>query len=534
MRSHPQRRVIAGRVRALAASVLVIAGLALVPRAATAQALDEDLGGGAAGGPPTFDPAAVYAVPLGDAPARGPADALITIVEFSDFACPYCNRAQTTLEQIERLYPGQVRWVFRHHPLDPELTLAAEAAAAAGLQGRFWPMHDRLFAVHGQVDRAAVELHASQLGLDVARFRADLDSGRAKAVVDRDVADGDRLGMTGTPSFFVNGRPVVGARGLATFGLLLEEELARARKVAAAHPPAHAGDLYAALIADGPARADVIAPALRKRTLEPDGVYRVGLGLPGHVDGPDDALVTIVVWSDYACPYCARLEPSLARLRRERPAEVRVVLRHLPLPGHAGADLAAEVAVEAARAGKLWALHPRVFAAETLTRDALVRLAAQAGVERAQVEAALADHRNRDMVMADGAAGSALGITGTPTMFVNGQPLVGAVPYEQLLTIVDAKIAGARALVAQGVPARDVYDFVTRSATAEEVGDPRALPRSTSIAAFELGPADREAAILAACQARDGEGARALAGGLRAARLPGTRALCRDRGVELP
>src|SRR5262245_43401556 len=114
-----------------------------------------------------FDPATVYAVPIGDGPSEGPADAKITIVEWSDYACRYCNRAQRTLAAVARLHPGEIRWVYRHLPLDMDNTLAAEAGLAAAAQGSFWPMHDRLFAVHGRVDRAAVELIASDLGLDM-------------------------------------------------------------------------------------------------------------------------------------------------------------------------------------------------------------------------------------------------------------------------------------------------------------------------------------------------------------------------------
>ena len=532
MSPRPLRRLVAVLPLAWAALTLAAARGQAQPADETERAAEPgDDGEAERAGPPTFDPRAIYAVPLGDSPRRGPASAPITVVEFSDFSCPYCNRAQATVEQLERLYPGQIRFVFRHRPLDLDLTLAAEAAAAAGLQGRFWPMHDRLFAVHGQVDRAAVELHAAQLGLDLARFRADLDGGRARAVVQADIVDGDRLGLTGTPTFFVNGRAVIGARGLSLFGLLFADELARAQRVAATGP----ADLYAALVADGRARADVVAPPRLARELDPDATYRVGTGLPGHSDGPDDALVTVVVWTDYECPFCARLEPTLVRLRRERPADVRVVIRHMPLTGHDGSDLAAEAAVEAGRVGALWAFHQAVFAAGgPLGRDALVELGVGAGVDRATLAAALDDHRHRDVVMADAAAGAALGASGTPTMFVNGQPLVGAVPFEQLLAVVDAKLAGARALVEQGVPAGDVYAFVTRTAVADEIGDPRRRPRSMSIAAFELGPVDREAAVLAACQAGDGDGARVVVGSMRGPRRDRVRTWCRDRGVELP
>src|SRR5205814_5210772 len=123
-----------------------------------------------------FDPKTIYKVPRGEAPTNGPADAPVTIVAWSDYACAYCNRVQGTLDHLARLYPGQLRWVHRTLPLDDENTLGPEAALAAAAQGRFRPMNDRLFGLGGRVDRAAVELLARELGLDMVRFRADLDS----------------------------------------------------------------------------------------------------------------------------------------------------------------------------------------------------------------------------------------------------------------------------------------------------------------------------------------------------------------------
>ncbi len=479
--------------------------------------------------PRGYDPDAIYAVPLGDSQRRGPDDALLTIVEFSDFSCGFCVRSQAVLEQVERLYPGQVRWVFRHFPLDEDDgTLAAEAAVAAALQGRFWPMHDRLFAVRGAVDRAAVELYASELGLDLARFRADLDSGAARQTVLRDWQDGVRLGISGTPAFFVNGRALHGARPLSAFARVVAEELVRAREVTATRPP----DLYAALTADGRTIADVEDPEPRVVELDPGRIYRVGLGLAGHAAGPDDALVTVVVWSDFECPYCAKVVPALERLRRERP--VRVVHRHMPLGGHPGADLAAEAAVVAGRAGKFWAFHDQVFRlmGAPLTRAALLEAGKAAGVDRVELAAALDDHRYRDLVMAEAASAGALGATGTPTLFVNGMPVAGAVPFEQLLLIVDAQLMAARELVARGVPAQDVYGVIGLSADVAETGDPRRLPRPTSHGHIEMGPVERDAAIVSACRAGDDHEARALAGGRGGGGR--ARAVCADLGVDLP
>jgi protein-disulfide isomerase len=485
----------------------------------------------AAAQPRGFDPDAIYSVPLGDASdggRRGPVDALVTIVEFSDFTCRFCIRSQLVLEQLERLYPGQIRWIFRHYPLDEDDgTLPAEAAVAAGNQGRFWPMHDRLFAVGGRVDRAAVELYATQLGLDLARFRNDLDSGLARAAVMRDWRDGLRLGISGTPAFFINGRAVHGARSLAAFADVVAEEMTRAREMAKTSPQ----NLYAALTAGGRTIADVEEAEPETIELDPARVYRVGLGLPGHTEGPADALVTVVAWSDYECPYCARLVPTLERLRKERP-DVRIIHRHMPLSGHPGADLAAEAAVVAGRAGKFWAFHTEVFRriGTPLTREVLLDAARSAGVDRDAVAAALDDHRHRELVLAEGAAAFALGAGGTPTLFVNGRAFGGAIPYDQLLLIIDAQLIAARELVARGVPPQDVYGVIGLSADTAETGDPRRLPRPTTVH-IEMGPIERDAAIVSACRAGDGDEARDLAGGSGSGRA---RAVCADLGVDLP
>ncbi|HUQ07334.1 MAG TPA: thioredoxin domain-containing protein [Kofleriaceae bacterium] len=477
-----------------------------------------------------YDPEAVYSVPIADSQRRGPDDALLTIVEFSDFSCRFCIRSQIVLEQVERLYPGQVRWVFRHFPLDEaEGTLAAEAAVAASNQGKFWPMHDRLFAVRGNVDRAAVELYASELGLDLVRFRADLDSGDAKKVVLRDWKDGVRLGISGTPAFFVNGRALHGARPLSAFNRVIAQELGRAREALAKKP----GDLYAALVAEGRTTADVEDPEPEVIELDPSTIYRIGLGLPGHAAGPSDALVTVVVFSDFECPYCARMVPTLARLRKERP-DVRIVYRHMPLSGHPGADLAAEAAVVAGRAGKFWAFHDQVFKqiGTPLTRGVLLDAGKAAGLDRAELAAALDDHRYRDLVLSEGGSANALGATGTPTLFINGMPIPGAVPYEQLTLVIDAQLVAARDLVARGVPQQDVYGVIGIAASAAETGDPRRLPRPNSFGHIEMGPLERDAAIVSACRAGDDDEAKALAGssggGARA------REVCGDFGVDLP
>lgn len=163
--------------------------------------------------------------------AQGPKDAPVTIVEFSDFQCPFCSRVIGTLKEVVRLYPQQVRLAFRDFPiasLHPKAPKAAEAARCAGEQGKFWEYHDILFESQAQATTADFKRFAEQLKLDVSRFATCLDSGRHAGAVAADVQEGTRLGITGTPTFFINGRLVVGAQPLEAFQRIIERELRRA------------------------------------------------------------------------------------------------------------------------------------------------------------------------------------------------------------------------------------------------------------------------------------------------------------------
>jgi protein-disulfide isomerase len=175
-------------------------------------------------------------VPEG-APRRGPEKAPVTIVEFSDFQCPFCVRAQPTLRRVRETYGDKVRFVFLDFPLDmhPQARKAHEAAACAADQGKFWPMYDRLFASQGKLEVADLKGYAAELGLVPADFAACLDSGRHAAATEAGLEEGARNGVTGTPAFFINGRRLVGAQPFESFSAVIEDELERAaRRVASA------------------------------------------------------------------------------------------------------------------------------------------------------------------------------------------------------------------------------------------------------------------------------------------------------------
>jgi protein-disulfide isomerase len=172
-------------------------------------------------------------IAIAGAPVRGAADAPVTIVEFSDFHCPYCRRVQPTLEQLRAKYGDRIKIVYRDLPLDnlhPQARAASEAALCANEQGKFWEFHDKVFASNPDGSPATLGRFAREIGLDPAAFEACRTSGKHKAAIQASAAEASRLGLTGTPSFFVNGRVLVGVQPLDGFSRVIDEELALAAK----------------------------------------------------------------------------------------------------------------------------------------------------------------------------------------------------------------------------------------------------------------------------------------------------------------
>jgi protein-disulfide isomerase len=180
-------------------------------------------------GPPdhsaTLEPPVSIAV--AGAPVRGPANAPVTLVEFSDFQCPFCIAATPQLEAVLKAYPTQVKLIFKEFPLDThaQAALAAAAALAAQKQGKFWQMYDALFAQKGYLSRKGILGLAAGLHLDMNRFQADLDSAAIKRAVDKDISDGERINVDSTPTLFIDGQRFNGPVTLAALKPIVNEEL---------------------------------------------------------------------------------------------------------------------------------------------------------------------------------------------------------------------------------------------------------------------------------------------------------------------
>lgn len=175
--------------------------------------------------PPVLDDPVTISI-AGD-PVRGPANAKVTVVEFSDFQCPYCSKAVAESKALMRQFPNDVRMVFKQFPLEDhsQAEFGAEAALAAQAQGKFWEMHDMIYAGYPDLSRATVLGYARKLGLDMNRFTSEVDTHKYAARVHAEEQQGEDVGVGGTPTFFLNGKKFNDTFTAAAFAPLVRNEL---------------------------------------------------------------------------------------------------------------------------------------------------------------------------------------------------------------------------------------------------------------------------------------------------------------------
>lgn len=442
-----------------------------VPVVDTEEALQATRGPGPVTPPPADLPESP--VPVGPSdPQWGNADALVTIVVFNDFQCPFCARVQPTLQQIRDKYaPTQVRLVWKDRPLPfhehaRPTHEAAEAVFQLGGARAFWVFHDLAFDNQKSLTRENFEKWARQADVDVVRFKELAGRTRIAESVQADMDLADEIGALGTPSFRINGVTLSGAQPFGRFQEIIDDQLVRARElVEAGTDPTH---LYAILSSRNFEAPKPVEEAPRHAPDADKTVWKVPVDKTDPVDGPVDALVTIVEWGDFQCPFCARVVPTLERLRQEYPNDVRIVWKDNPLPFHKRAAAAAVLAREAQQlkgnAG-FWAAHTLLFENQRSLEDAdLERYAKELGVPWWRVKNALKSNKYETRFDASVAMATDLEARGTPHFFVNGRRLPGAQPYEVFQKLVDERLADAQALVAGGVARRAVYATILRDA----------------------------------------------------------------------
>src|SRR6185312_16054053 len=419
--------------------------------------------------------AEVYKVAVGDAPTRGGNQPKVTIVEYSDFQCPYCSRAEGTLSQLLKDYGKDISISYKENPLPfhQNAMPAALAAEAARAQGKFWEMHDKLFASQQNLDRPSLEKYAQEVGLNMSKYKEAMDKKEGEAHIKADMAEAEKFGARGTPNFFINGRNFRGAQPLEAFKGVIDEELKKAdAKIAAGTPR---GQVYAALTQNGLEKAAAPPPA-PARGGEPDANTRYRADIKGApMKGAKDAPVTIVQWSDFQCPFCGRVEPTVAKVMDTYKGKVRVVWRDLPLPFHPNALPSAIAARAAGEQGKFWEMHDKLFADQAHEdRATFEKYAQELGLNMTKFKAALDAQKGKAAIEADAAAGGKIGAHGTPAFFVNGKFLSGAQPFEVFKTKIDEELKTADAMIAKGTPKSKLYDALMKDAKTEVAAAPAA------------------------------------------------------------
>jgi protein-disulfide isomerase len=315
------------------------------------------------------DTSTVWNVPVSGSPTRGNALAAVTLVEFGDFQCSYCVRAEKIVEQIQKTYGDSVRVVWKDDPLPfhdralPAAEFAREARAERGDSG-FWAAHDALLGSGSDLGDGAFGIMARAFGLDPARVAAAVTHDQYDAGVADDLGVADDVQANGTPTFFINGHRLVGAQPFETFKAVIDAEILHAD----------------ALVKQGIPRSALYDTMVRNGQTAPDP-RTVDLPIPktAPFKGNPDAKVVIQEFAEFQCPYCGRAEEPIRQILAHYGTDVKLVWRDLPLAMHAHAELAAEAASEARhQKGNLgfWAMHDRLLANQ----------ATPGGVERPALE----------------------------------------------------------------------------------------------------------------------------------------------------
>ncbi len=373
-------------------------------------------------------------------PMKGDPNAIVTIVEFSDYQCPFCSRVEPTLNQLLEDYPGKLRVVFAHLPLEfhKNAKPAAKAAHAAFLQGKFWEMHDILFANQQNLSEDFYINTARELGLNVDQFIADMNAESTSNYISKCISDAKAANLSGTPSFLINGVTFVGAQPIDAFKKKIDEEIKRAESTAAEKKLA-GNDLYKELVKTAPVpKAD-----RDDEDDEPQGRIYIEDG-KSIVIGNNKASVTLVAYIDMQCPFSSRAWDTVQKLIRNNPNKFRIVVKHDPLPFHKDAKLAARAVEAAKKQKKAEPYIQKLFDNQNaLDRDSLIRYAKDLKLNEKKFIADMDSPEAIGQVQLDMESGEKSGVKGTPHFFMNGTALTGAQPYDKFQSLLDAELKAA-------------------------------------------------------------------------------------------
>ncbi len=435
-------------------------------------------------------------------PHKGNPAALVTVIVSSDFQCPFCSKVEPTVNQLLKDYGNDIRiaWTNQPLPFHDRAKPAALAAMAAHKQGKFWEMHDKLFANNRELTDVNFEKWAQEVGCDLNKFKADLKDEKLAKQIDTEAAAANAVGASGTPSFFINGKLLQGAQPIEQFKTEVDAALAAAKKLQAAGKSGEALTEAAAAERDPQNGAKVVAYFLKGQAPAPAAAAAAAPGRPAPGDQPkaDDgpaqippdaadlwkvpidlkrdaikgdnskAIVTIVEFSDFQCPFCSRAAATVTQLEKDYGDKIRVVFKHTPLPFHPNAKPASLATIAAQKQGKFWEFYDKCFANQgTLTEENFQTWAKELGLNIDKFNADRKDPAAAKQIEDDQALGASVSVRGTPGFMINGHKIAGAMPIGVFKAVIDDEIKKAGNNKGQGY-----YDeVIAKGKVFSELGD---------------------------------------------------------------
>jgi protein-disulfide isomerase len=434
---------------------------------------------------------------LQNQPWLGGRNAVVVITLWSDFQCPFARRVNPLLASLVKKYPKDLKVVWfdfplRFHKQAMPAAIAARSVFQQGGNQKFWRFHNKVFANSKNISRDTLVEWAKETGANGDEVKRDLEAGRIRKLMDDSIRLAKQIGVRGTPTLFVNGLRFKGRRSVDGFSKAIDAEIAAAKRDIGAGKTTR--DKYYAYLMQGErgrqaakAGAGPKTGKRKRRKLNPKIIYRIPITKDEPWKGAKRPLVTMVLWSDFECPYCKYMACTLEEVLRKYPKTVRLVFRHNPMSFHHTAMPAAEATLAAlAQKGRrgFWRMYAKVFPLKhcprntskvklrdwlekmksrhpKLTRSTLEGFAKKVRLNMTRFRRAMDSHSHRAHVKAQASASKKLGARGTPALFVNGRYVRGYRNFARLKVIIDSELAKARRLVKRGVSKRKLYHHIT-------------------------------------------------------------------------
>ncbi|MFO0735316.1 MAG: thioredoxin domain-containing protein [Labilithrix sp.] len=469
-------------------------------------------GGDAGAEPPPPPPPAQAedeaAVPIvaNDA-TRGSRLATVTIVVFSDFQCPFCSRVVPTLDRLYEQYGAdQLRIVFKNNPLPfhPQARIAAEIGQGvletAGNEA-FWRFHNATFEHQKEMEPATLLSWAAQAGADERAIKEGIEQHRWTAKIEVDISVAHGRGANGTPTFFIDGIELVGARSIDDFKEIIDEELVKSRALAKEGIPRD--QIYTRLAGQNFKSTKERQEADRqKRDVEEREraardaaaakiVHKIPVGKAPSRGNPN-AQITIIEFADYQCPYCKASEKVMEQIKTTYGDKVRFVWRDFPLSFHPRAEPAAELARFAlATKGEagFWAVHDAIMTSTPQLEDSdLEAVATAAKLDAKKAMEAVKAKSYASQIELDQIVADDFGVEGTPNFFVNGRHVKGARQFDAFKAIIDEELVRADELLKKGTAKTALYEALIKDGVAPPEPPKKAVAAVPANAPFRGSP----------------------------------------------